>query len=147
MAFNENFSQMMAGYFYKRGSLLNFVKDKYPYDDAKLKYRSLKRYLDGERVPSFQDAKQLLLDMGIELSEQELLEVLELSNQEKESRYKKQAIVSGITIKFDDIFKDLDLETDEKILILKNRVEKMSCKTNKEYIIKLIEKDIKETEI
>ena len=141
----ETFNQIMSGYFSERGSLIKFVKIVYPFDNFKTKYRGLKKYLDGDRIPSFQDAKALLNDMGVNISDDELIEILNYSNQEKENKYKKEAIVSGITINYDDILKDTKYKTDDKVIILQGCLKNRNCKSNKEYIIKLIEKDIEET--
>lgn len=141
----RTFSQIMNGYFYQKGSLLQFVKDNYPFDNIKIKYRVLKRYLDGERVPSFPSAKALLNNMGLSYSEEELIELLENSTKEKEKRYRKEAIISNLTINYEDILKDYNYKNYEKVVILKGCLANMNSNTIKDYLIKLIDKDIKET--
>ncbi len=141
----RTFSQVMNGYFYQKGSLLQFVKDNYPFDDTKSKYRVLKRYLDGERIPSFSSAKSLLNDMGLNYPEKELIELLENSTKEKEKRYKKEAITSNLTINYEDILKEYNYKNYEKVVILKGCLANRNSSTIKDYLIKLIDKDIEET--
>ena len=140
----ETFSHILQGYFSERGSLRQFIKDNYPSDDLKTKYRSIKRYLDGDRVPSFPNAKVLLGDMGLKYDNDTILEILNYSNQEKENRYKEEALVSGITINYKDILKESHYSTDEKVVLVQGSMAILNCDTAKEYIIELINSDLEE---
>lgn len=136
------FSEIMAGYFYKRGSLVRFVEEKYPNDNPRNKARVLMRYQTGERVPSFQDARDLLDEMKYDISDEELLEVLQHSMIDKIEPLQKERFLNRTILNYDEILKKEDLEQEEKILMIQSLMEDYKCKTPKELVIELINEEL-----
>lgn len=137
------FSQILAGYFYKRGSLDAFVRDKYPYDNLELRSRTIRRYLNGERVPSFLDAKELLKLMGCYISDDELVEILKNSKLEKVSTPERDFFAKKIDITYKELLSGEDIDKENKVLMIQSCMKELGCKTVKEFLIKLIDNEIK----
>lgn len=135
-------SQIMTNYFYKRGSLNDFCKEKYPNDNYRYKARTLMRYQSGERIPSYQVAKELLSLMEYEISDGDLIELLKTSRNEKIIPYQKEKLTSRMDISYDEILKNTHMSNEDKLLIVKDCLKETQCKNIKEFIIKLIDEEI-----
>lgn len=135
-------SQIMTNYFYKRGSLNDFCKEKFPNDNYRYKARTLMRYQTGERIPSYQVAKELLSLMEYEISDRDLIELLKTSRNEKIIPYQKEKLTSRMDISYGEILKNTHMSNEEKLLIIKDCLKETQCKNIKEFIIKLIDEEI-----
>lgn len=139
---NTTISQIMTNYFYKRGSLNSFCKEKYPNDNYRHKARTLMRYQSGERVPSYQVAKELLSLMEYEISDEELIELLKTSRNDKVIPYQKEKLANRLDISYDEILKNAHISNEDKLLIIKDCLKETQCINIKEFIIKLIDEEI-----
>lgn len=139
---NTTISQIMTNYFYKRGSLNSFCKEKYPNDNYRHKARTLLRYQSGERVPSYQVAKELLNLMEYEISDKDLIELLKSSRNEKIIPYQKEKLTNRLDISYDEILKNAHISNEDKLLMIKDCLKETQCINIKEFIIKLIDEEI-----
>lgn len=139
---NTTISQILTNYFYKRGSLNDFCKEKYPNDNYRYKARTLMRYQTGERVPSYQVAKELLNLMEYEISDLDLIELLNNSRNEKIIPYQKEKLANRLDISYDEILKNVHINNEDKLLIIKDCLKETQCINIKEFIIKLIDEEI-----
>lgn len=135
-------SQIMTNYFYKRGSLNDFCKEKFPNDNYRYKARTLMRYQSGERIPSYQVAKELLDLMEYDISDEDLIELLKTSRNEKVIPYQKEKLTNRMDISYDEILKNAHMSNEDKLLIIKDCLNETQCKNIKEFIIKLINEEI-----
>lgn len=141
----ETFSQLIAKYFVERGSILSYCRKFFPNDNTENKARVIHRWLKGERIPSFEDARDLLNNLGEKVSSQDLSELLNKSKLLKEENYSPALFCKDLNISFIDINKQVGIEDFESSELLEDRFRQLNVKTSKEYILKLIKKDIEES--
>lgn len=143
----ETFSKLIADSFIDKKSIPLFVKDNFNDDEKTQKsiIRSIRRYVDGTVIPSYEKARELVDKLNIIINEQELMEVLEYSKTEKDLdvRYREPRCIVDLNIKYSELFKGRNLSISDKDRMLISRIESVcSKKSIKEYIIKLIENDL-----
>lgn len=142
---NEIFSQFLTRFFIERGSTLNYCKKFYPNENVKYKARTIQRYLRGERVPSFNSAKEILNNLDVEMKSEELDEMLKKSKLLKEDRYEAPLFCDRLNIRYSEIDDALGKDFNNSNEILEERLKQLNTKTVKEYVLKLIKKDIEES--
>ena len=139
----DSFSQILMQYFMKRGSVVAYCKQFYPNDNIKNKARVINRYITGERVPSFEDADEILTNLGEKIKKDDLIEILEKSKNLKYSDEEFSEFCSKIKIRYSEINKKLSIPVNSEEL-LTTRINNLGVKNIKEYIVNLIIKDIEE---
>lgn len=139
------FSQILAGYFYKRGSLDAFVRENYPYENPFSKYCKIRRYITGERVPSYLDAKDLLDLLKYDIEEAELREILKVSKEEKTTVYENDKFARRIDISYSELSKKTGIPKEDLILFLDSQLKEYNCENVKEYLTALILENIEGT--
>lgn len=144
MEFQENFSQIIAKYFIKRGSSVAYCKQFYPNENYINKARVLNRYISGDIVPSFEIANELLTNLNEHYSKDELLEILDRSKKLKEENKSDNSFCSKLKIRYTEIDRQLSISISSEDA-LTNRLRVLGLQNSKEYILKLIVKDIEET--
>lgn len=140
----ESFSQIITKYFMKRGSSVSYCKQFYPNSNSKNKARIINRYITGETVPSFEIANEMLTNLGEELPKEELIELLEKSKELKYSDNSPTEFCSKLKIRYSEIDKLLSIPVSSEEILM-NRFKELNTKNSKEYILKLIAKDIEES--
>lgn len=144
MEIQENFSQIIAKYFIKRGSSVAYCKQFYPNENYINKARVLNRYISGDIVPSFEIANELLTNINEHYSKDELLEILDRSKKLKEENKSDNSFCSKLKIRYTEIDRQLSISISSEDA-LTNRLRVLGLQNSKEYILKLIVKDIEET--
>lgn len=144
MEIQENFSQIIAKYFIKRGSSVAYCKQFYPNENYINKARVLNRYISGDIVPSFEIANELLTNLNEHYSKDELLEILDRSKKLKEENKSDNSFCSKLKIRYTEIDRQLSIPISSEDA-LTNRLRVLGLQNSKEYILKLIVKDIEET--
>lgn len=144
MEIQENFSQIIAKYFIKRGSSVAYCKQFYPNENYINKARVLNRYISGDIVPSFEIANELLTNLNEHYSKDELLEILDRSKKLKEENKSDNSFCSKLKIRYTEIDRQLSISISSEDA-LTNRLRVLGLQNSKEYILKLIVKDIEET--
>lgn len=144
MEIQENFSQIIAKYFIKRGSSVAYCKQFYPNENYINKARVLNRYISGDIVPSFEIANELLTNLNEHYSKDELLEILDRSKKLKEENKSDNSFCSKLKIRYTEIDRQLSISISSEDA-LTNRLRVLGLQSSKEYILKLIVKDIEET--
>lgn len=142
------FNKLISESFLNHNSITLFVRKNYKHEDERTQcslIRSIRRYVEGSVVPSYSKARELLNALDIEISEQELMDMLDYSAIKKntEIRYREPSFISALTIKYNELFQDRKLSISDKDDLIKERINEICDKPNvKEYIIKLIENDL-----
>ena len=144
MEIQENFSQIIAKYFIKRGSSVAYCKQFYPNENYINKARVLNRYISGDIVPSFEIANELLTNLNEHYSKDELLDILDRSKKLKEENKSDNSFCSKLKIRYTEIDRQLSIPISSEDA-LTNRLRVLGLQNSKEYILKLIVKDIEET--
>lgn len=142
---SENFSQYISKYFIKRGSTLDYCKKFYPNENPKYKSRVLLRYLNGERIPSFEDAQTLLKNLGEELSSEDIVYLLDKSKEFKNEFYSPPLFCKNLNVTYSDIDKQFEYSNINSSEMLEDRFNQLDVKNAKEYLLKLIKKDLEES--
>ena len=81
----ESFSNLINQYFKQKKTIPEFVRENYSPHEYATKDRTIRRYLSGEVVPQYHAAKELVEKLDIEISENELMEILNYSRTERET--------------------------------------------------------------
>ncbi len=140
----ETFSNLIKDYFQDKKTIPEFVRENYPLNEEKTRDRAIRRYLSGEVVPQYSAARDLVDKLNIEISEEELMTVLNYSKTERETilDYKHSYLFEKISVRTGDIYKNSDIMEYERQRMFDERVGLVSGGNAKEYIIKLIEYDL-----
>lgn len=144
----ETFSKLIVNSFTDKNSITMFVRENYPEMDEKQqisKIRNIRRYVESSVVPPYQVAKELLEKLEIDVSEDDLINILNYSKEERDAdlRYKQTLFIENMNIKYDEIFVDMNLSLVDKERIIRDRINMIDVNDSiKKYVIKLIEKDV-----
>ena len=148
----KTFSELIASYFVFRTSILVFVKDNYKNlteNEIKNKARLIRKYVNGSVVPNYVSARDITNKLKIDINERDLLDILEYSKNEKEvDEIYNTYLIKNINIKYNEILIDKGMSYYDKQQLLQNRINKICVnksgkQAEKEYLIKLIENDLK----
>lgn len=150
----ELFSDVIFPFFQKRGSTREYVNTFYPelveLKDIRTKERKIRRYLSNQSIPPYQEAKTMLLNLGVTISEEELLVLLESTKSSINTKdflgSRPNLLIESINITYSDIKDDLpDVQYGEIKMMIQDRINTTTKNhTSKEYLTKLIAKDLKE---
>ena len=144
----ETFSKLIVNSFTDKNSITLFVRTNYPEMDEKQqisKIRNIRRYVESSVVPPYQVAKDILEKLEIDVSEDDLINILNYSKEERDAdlRYKQTLFIENMNIKYDEIFVDMNLSLVDKERIIRDRINMIDVNDSiKKYVIKLIEKDV-----
>ena len=140
----ETFSNLLREYFKQKKSVPEFVRDNYLPHEYQTKDRTIRRYLSGEVVPQYSAAKDLIDKLDINISEEDLITILNYSKSERETTidYKHSYVFEKISARLSDLFKDSDMTEYEKQRMFDDRVNETTEGDIKKYLITLIEYDL-----
>ncbi|MBQ6148477.1 MAG: hypothetical protein IJI83_02910 [Oscillospiraceae bacterium] len=140
----ESFSNLINQYFKQKKTIPEFVRENYSPHEYATKDRTIRRYLSGEVVPQYHAAKELVEKLDIEISENELMEILNYSRTERETNidYKHSYLFEKISARTTDLFKDSDYLEYEIQNMFTERVNEATAGDVKKYLIALVEYDL-----
>ena len=139
----ETFNRLIGDYFQQKRTIPDFVREYYPNDYAS-KDRAIRRYLTGEVVPQYSIARDLIDKMEIDISEDELIGVLDYSKTVRSTytSYKHSYLFEKVSLREEELFKDSNYLSYEKQHLFTQRVNEIGEGNIKKYLIKLIEYDL-----
>lgn len=140
----ETFGNLIKDYFKQKKTIPEFVRDNYLPGEYGTRDRTIRRYLTGEVVPQYNAARELVDKLGIEISEDDLMKILDYSRSERETNisYKHSYLFEKVSARTADLFKDSDYMEYEKRNMFDERVNEAGEGDIKKYLIKLIEYDL-----
>ena len=141
----RSFDEELASALSSFSNVVEFTKMFFDSETAKNKARTIRRYVSGDTIPSYETARDLCTKLGIEYTEEELLASLELAKENKSLRgekYYDPHLIKKCNVKSKDAFKGQGLTPADKEKILLERVkETTQSNTISEYVRRLIELD------
>ena len=140
----ETFGKLIGEFFRQKKTIPEFVRENYPSSEERTKIRTIRRYLSEEVVPQYSAARELIDLLGIDISEEDLISILNYSRNEREAsvNYKHSYLFEKISARVEDIFKNSDVMAYEKQNMFVSRVNEVADGNIKNYLIKLIEYDL-----
>lgn len=150
----ELFSDLISPFFQKRGSIREYVNTYCPelteFKDIRTKERKIRRYIHNQAIPSYQEAKSIMINLDIYNGEDELLAILESTKASIDTQQyitqRNYNLFSNIKLSYSDL-KDTfpEMSFEELKLMIQERIDTTTkSRTSKEYLARLIIKDLDE---
>lgn len=143
----KTFSEIVSQKFMLKNTIPDFVRANFPNRNSENMIRMIRRYVSGEQVPPYNTAREILTKLGEKYNERELMDILEYSRTVRSTsiEYRQALIIDRLNIKYQDLFIGNNMSMADKDGQITKRIEETTkSKTIKEYVIRLIEKDLKD---